>query len=56
MTSNGLDDDILHLLGDRLIVFVGLMASGKTSVGRMWRNALAFPLLMRTMKLKPRRA
>jgi shikimate kinase len=36
---------IRHALGDRLIVLVGLMASGKTSVGRILAQRLSLPFV-----------
>lgn len=38
-------DAIRRLLGDRLIVLVGLMASGKTSVGRILSHRLSLPFV-----------
>jgi shikimate kinase len=38
-------DAIRRALGDRLIVLVGLMASGKTSVGRILAQRLALPFV-----------
>jgi shikimate kinase len=45
MTGNDQHQDILNRLGDRLIVFVGLMASGKTSVGRVVAQRLGIPFV-----------
>jgi shikimate kinase len=45
MIGSGPQDIILPRLGDRLIVFVGLMASGKTSVGRIVAQRLGMPFV-----------
>ncbi len=43
--STPLRNDILSHLGDRLIVLVGMMASGKTSVGRLLAQRLEIPFV-----------
>jgi shikimate kinase len=45
VTEVTVEQTILDNLGDRLIVLVGMMASGKTSVGRLFAQRLGIPFI-----------